>query len=651
MIVKRLKLDYFGKFQEKEIKLKPGINIIYGENEAGKSTIHTFIRGMLFGIDRLRGRGSGSKEDIYTRYLPWDYPGAYGGQMDILYEDKTYRLQRSFHVNDKSFIIHNLVTGREVRLKEEHISDLIPGLTESTYRNTISIEQLRAETDDKLASQVGNYITNLSISKTREVNVDKATRSLKNQKKAIESINNEYSSKLKDLSMEIEEGEAREKEIDALTEDLKAMEAKESHLYELRDTYKDAKNQEEERLMDNLPAILERFSTYQGLKDQENELEGQIEELKRKINHLENECKEYEDSNKTYNQGRLNPSHQLEYKKKGRLRAIIYLLISIALGLMGSYIAKSIVVGGIILIVLVIIAALILYISDKNSGELSPSEQGIRQEEYLKASLSLENSKENLNKLLDRIRQVEDKLDEHHDTIMIYMRRFILEDQLTARAVESLKEFIAHKKEARIQEQGELNSQIEDCRRSIDRIKMKLSMLEENERELIKNKDKYDHIKQKLEDSQLEIEAINLSLNAINELAVNIHDSFGKRLNNEVSHIISQMTGERYEDINIDEKLGVKLAWKDRYINIDDLSAGTMDQVYFSLRLAAGDLLLGQDKMPLILDDSFALYDNQRVKAALSQLASRSQVLIFTCQTREYEFLDELGISYNFIKL
>ena len=76
-----------------------------------------------------------------------------------------------------------------------------------------------------------------------------------------------------------------------------------------------------------------------------------------------------------------------------------------------------------------------------------------------------------------------------------------------------------------------------------------------------------------------------------------------------------------------------------------------MDQVYFSLRLAAGDLLLGQDKMPLILDDSFALYDNQRVKAALSQLASRSQVLIFTCQTREYEFLDELGISYNFIKL
>ena len=72
---------------------------------------------------------------------------------------------------------------------------LIPGLTESSFCNTISIEQLKAQTDTELASQVRNYITNLSIAKSKEVNVEKAVRILKEKKKALESI--PYHSKLR----------------------------------------------------------------------------------------------------------------------------------------------------------------------------------------------------------------------------------------------------------------------------------------------------------------------------------------------------------------------------------------------------------------------------------------------------------------------
>ncbi len=61
MLFTKLRLDYFGKFSGKEIELQPGINLIYGENEAGKSTVHTFIKGMLFGIERLRGKRGGIK--------------------------------------------------------------------------------------------------------------------------------------------------------------------------------------------------------------------------------------------------------------------------------------------------------------------------------------------------------------------------------------------------------------------------------------------------------------------------------------------------------------------------------------------------------------------------------------------------------------
>ena len=54
MIIRKLQLRNFGKFQNKEILLKEGINIIYGENESGKSTIHSFLQSMFFGIRRMR---------------------------------------------------------------------------------------------------------------------------------------------------------------------------------------------------------------------------------------------------------------------------------------------------------------------------------------------------------------------------------------------------------------------------------------------------------------------------------------------------------------------------------------------------------------------------------------------------------------------
>ena len=53
-----LHIDGFGKFHDRTISFNDGINIIYGKNEAGKSTLHTFIRGMLFGIERGRGRAA-----------------------------------------------------------------------------------------------------------------------------------------------------------------------------------------------------------------------------------------------------------------------------------------------------------------------------------------------------------------------------------------------------------------------------------------------------------------------------------------------------------------------------------------------------------------------------------------------------------------
>ena len=58
MKIQELEVKNFGKFTDRRIQMEDGINILYGENESGKSTLHTFIKGMLYGMERGRGRAT-----------------------------------------------------------------------------------------------------------------------------------------------------------------------------------------------------------------------------------------------------------------------------------------------------------------------------------------------------------------------------------------------------------------------------------------------------------------------------------------------------------------------------------------------------------------------------------------------------------------
>ena len=75
MKIEKLEIRNFGKMQNRTLEFSDGIQLISGENESGKSTVHTFIRSMLFGM--TRGRGRAAKNDVYSRYEPWENPAYY----------------------------------------------------------------------------------------------------------------------------------------------------------------------------------------------------------------------------------------------------------------------------------------------------------------------------------------------------------------------------------------------------------------------------------------------------------------------------------------------------------------------------------------------------------------------------------------------
>jgi DNA repair exonuclease SbcCD ATPase subunit len=695
MLIQKLKLDYFGRFHGLELDIKPGINLVYGENEAGKSTIHAFIRGMLFGIERMRGRAAASKGDIYTRYLPWDYTGAFRGLMDIRVEDKEYRLQRSFHVNDKSFTVTDLSTGREVLLKEEHISELVEGLTESIYKNTISIEQLKTRTDRELASQVNNYIANLSVAKCREVNVTKALCYLAEQKKALEAAIK--TSELKTLQIKINEGNEKEKKIEALTIQLKSLLAKENQIKTEKDAVMKSQDSEEVKQIEQLPAMIEKYHIYQKLSRQNEALRQQEAELKDKTavweravsseDTLREELKETKMLESRLSESSLNTAKLKrdkaslvgDHQKIRRLSVTAGVVIAVILLLISGLHPI-----GVLLAVISSIAGFLINIILKRStmGKQQQLDNSIKaeetkqkeasmklkdiynryqvnksdelsqkQEEVIKQYYALENAEKQFISLKERRSQTEDSMDEIYEIIMRYVQYFIREEELTDSTMCRLHEEIQCRKQQITKKQMIIDQEYDDMKLMIEKQKWKISALEDNEDELIKNEARYEELSHLQEQNETELEAVTLAINTIKQLSVDIHDSFGRQLNAVISGIIADVTGQKYTDIKVDEKLDVKAGWNKDFIQIDKLSTGTIDQFYFALRLAVAGLLLDDSRMPLILDECFAHYDENRLKAALCQIAGRQQVILFTCHKREKKILEELGIPYNFIDL
>ncbi len=144
---------------------------------------------------------------------------------------------------------------------------------------------------------------------------------------------------------------------------------------------------------------------------------------------------------------------------------------------------------------------------------------------------------------------------------------------------------------------------------------------------------------------QGEYEAIALAMTSLETANLTLQNRFSPALGQRAAEIFSALTGGRYEKVVMDRSLALSAQTKDDplFRSIQLLSQGTADQLYLAVRLAVCDMVLsGDDPAPLILDDALANFDDKRMAAALDYLASEAQhrqILLFTCQKRESEYL------------
>ncbi|MDD7740736.1 MAG: AAA family ATPase [Fusicatenibacter sp.] len=184
MKIKKLEIRNFGKLHKKTLEFSEGINLIVGENESGKSTVHTFIRSMLFGL--TRGRGRAAKNDSYSRYEPWENPAYYAGNMIFESGGKTFSLTRNFYRSDPKAQLICLEDGEVLSVEDGDLSMLLGGISETVYDNTASIGQLKARTEEGLAAELSNYMANYQGSSDGELDLSAALEHLNRKKKELE---------------------------------------------------------------------------------------------------------------------------------------------------------------------------------------------------------------------------------------------------------------------------------------------------------------------------------------------------------------------------------------------------------------------------------------------------------------------------------
>lgn len=179
-----LVIKNFGKCSDEEIQLKDGINLIYGENESGKSTVHTFIKAMLFGLER--GRGRASQNDTFSQYEPWENPNYYSGILRFQSGERTFRLERHFDKYSRSAVLICEDDGEELSVEQGDLLMLLSGMNASSYDNTIASGQLSVETGPDLAAELKNYATNYYVTGDSELDLNAALLQIQKKQKDLE---------------------------------------------------------------------------------------------------------------------------------------------------------------------------------------------------------------------------------------------------------------------------------------------------------------------------------------------------------------------------------------------------------------------------------------------------------------------------------
>lgn len=533
MQINEAKIFNFGKLQNCSFQFAPGINVIYGENEAGKSTLSAFLKGMLFGMEKSRGKAA---DNPYRRYEPWHAPAFYSGALRFTVDGKPFYLERNFYYKEKREILRNEADGEELSVACGDLSMLLGGIRETDFCSTYVVPQSGAATGTELSEILAEFYSDAAGSGDGNLPVKKALQALQNKKKELNA----------DLKNE--------------------KNAKEKVLYDCR---------------------LEREL-----------LEREIEKMKPEVAEAERELKRLEAAKKAQMESYVRaqmPEEARETENKGRGKrggmAVVFLFLGLLLLIFGGFLvwkdtALTLQAAGILA------AALVCFFGAGGLFARARAADGGAQDAEAIDWEQEENA------------DSEDTCTEEAEPDGIQTVRKLLESRS-----ESLRE-----KEVRLFNLKEQEKEAEA--QSV------------REREI-----------------NLDLAALELAAQEIERISTELAGRHGDTLEKEIAKLMALFTGNRYDTVRVGENGKLIVSAEGKEVPPEALSRGTLEQIYLAFRIAVGRTITREERMPVFLDEAFAMYDDRRLKETLRALSALDeQIFIFTCQKREGQLLKELDV-------
>ena len=155
MKINKIKINSYGKLKEKEINFKDGINLIYGQNEAGKSTLIKFITNSLYGISKNK---KGKEVSDFDKYKPWSGE-EFSGKLEYELDNKEkYEIYRDFSKKNPKIFNENMEDiSKEFNIDKNKGNEFFYEQTkidEDLFLSTLAINQ----SEVKLENQAQNFL-------------------------------------------------------------------------------------------------------------------------------------------------------------------------------------------------------------------------------------------------------------------------------------------------------------------------------------------------------------------------------------------------------------------------------------------------------------------------------------------------------------
>ena len=622
MIIKEVNIGKFGKLENQKYQFAPRINVIYGANESGKSTLMQFLKAMLFGLEKTRVRKT---LDTYNRYEPWDTPAYFYGSMMFETGQQQFLLERNFYYKEKRARLVNIRDGEELSVEYGDLDMLLGNVSAAAYENTCCIGQEQLLPGWELGVLLEDERSNLAQTGSGDFQLSKALQELEQKRKNAEKTRKELEQQR--LS-HIHQLEVNQQVLERDVAGLKAQQEKQS-------TQQGTVQEQVRALQQQMEPVQ---TAYQTVCRREQELKSAVAQEQ-----LEWEQAEREQWKREQFRREQEEAEALQQKSGKNAGFSPLLLIGVA-GLILAPVLRSAMDGfqkiapalNIICIILILAGLVSAY---RKSREKKTADSG--QKHRQSVNDSVQNHREQDSRANDRanLQSVERKgrkaaLDQQLQRVC--QQKSVLEEQL-----QQLKD---QKKALQLQaarQEGsgdQVQSQIQEKEVELENLTEQMAELQQETLE--------EH------NARADRDALELAAETMSRLAARMSKTLEHTLDKEMSGILAQITGNVHEQLQVTDGQGIVLAEQMQKRTPEAYSQGTMQQAYFSYRMAAGHMLMKEEPLPFLLDETFANYDEERLRQTLRWLAEQeNQIFLFTCRETEMRLLTEEDILFASIRL